>query len=189
MDVPSYVLMSYDEEQEYLQSVNSFWNRFSNKAGASDKLVWGVEDYWATPKETLDKKAGDCDDVAIGKMWNLVQAGFPSENLALAYALVSPKTSGLERPTELAHMVTFVVTKKGEVWVLDNMLKNAMPYSEAQQLQNYYVHYRLMGIPDNPQVLNWAGRKTSIQPKSLPEFKSLLERWSEMPEFEKTLSK
>lgn len=37
----------------------------SNITYKSDKDNYGVADYWATPQETLKRKAGDCEDFAI----------------------------------------------------------------------------------------------------------------------------
>jgi predicted transglutaminase-like cysteine proteinase len=42
-----------------------------------DPVTWGVEDYWATPRETLQKGAGDCEDFAILKMGMLAALGIP----------------------------------------------------------------------------------------------------------------
>ena len=33
--------------------------------GKGDYEIWGINDYWATPYETLQKGAGDCEDLSI----------------------------------------------------------------------------------------------------------------------------
>jgi predicted transglutaminase-like cysteine proteinase len=42
----------------------------------TDKEIWGVEEYWATPDETLKVRAGDCEDLAILKWSGLTDMGY-----------------------------------------------------------------------------------------------------------------
>jgi len=66
-----------------LQAVNDFWNH--TVLGSDDMVVWGEADYWATPLESLGKRAGDCEDFVIGKYFSLMRLGVPVEKLRLIY--------------------------------------------------------------------------------------------------------
>jgi predicted transglutaminase-like cysteine proteinase len=48
-----------------------------------DRDLYGQEDYWATPNETLRHLAGDCEDVAILKMALLLRLGIPADQMFL----------------------------------------------------------------------------------------------------------
>jgi len=54
-----------------IQKVNNFFN---NKLECgSDAVIYHVNDYWATLKETITKRVGDCDDYALAK-YQILQA-------------------------------------------------------------------------------------------------------------------
>jgi predicted transglutaminase-like cysteine proteinase len=48
----------------------------------------GVSDYWQTPKQSLERGLGDCDDYAIGKFFTLRTLGVPEKNLRLMFGLL-----------------------------------------------------------------------------------------------------
>lgn len=48
---------------------------------ANDIDTYGVDDYWATPKELEKKKAGDCEDLAIYAYYELRKKGFQEKDL------------------------------------------------------------------------------------------------------------
>lgn len=48
-----------------------------------DRHLYGVEDYWATPNETLQRMAGDCEGVAILKLALLQRLGISPNNMFL----------------------------------------------------------------------------------------------------------
>ncbi|WP_204312003.1 transglutaminase-like cysteine peptidase, partial [Escherichia coli] len=50
------------DELQRLKDINDFFNR--RLEFKEDLVVWGVPDYWASPLESLDKRAGDCEDYA-----------------------------------------------------------------------------------------------------------------------------
>lgn len=53
------------DEAAILDYINRFYNE--NITWMDDEVLYGVKDYWATPKELWDKGAGDCEDIAIAK--------------------------------------------------------------------------------------------------------------------------
>lgn len=172
----AYVQFSQASELQYLQQVNSFWDRFANKLGTDDKGVWGASDYWATPAETLQKKAGDCEDVAIGKLWNLKLAGYPIESLQLYYVIIDQPG----RNARLGHMIAVVQSKFGPRYALDNLLDTVMPYEQAYAQQQYYVHYRIAGLPDSPVILNNAGNPSGARVETFSELADLVARFKQI---------
>ena len=51
-------------------------NRFFNNIRfRSDQKTWGKEDYWALPREFLNRGIGDCEDYAIAKYITLRRLG------------------------------------------------------------------------------------------------------------------
>ncbi len=80
---------------EQIRKVNHYAN---TRPYVLDIENYGIEDYWATPKQFLDL-SGDCEDYAIIKMLSLKKLGFDSErmrvvvvqdtNLRVAHAVLS----------------------------------------------------------------------------------------------------
>lgn len=49
----------------------------------TDAVTWGVEDYWASPAETLARGAGDCEDYALLKMAMLAALGVADSRMTV----------------------------------------------------------------------------------------------------------
>ena len=123
----------YKEWMEFLESlkdkdemtrVNEV-NRVMNKAAyIIDKANWGVEDYWATPNEFLER-FGDCEDYAIAKYISLKHLGFKAEQMRV----VAVKDLNLK----VGHAI-LVVFLDNKVYVLDNQIKQVV---EAQTIRHY----------------------------------------------------
>ncbi len=94
-----------------LDPVNEFFNRVPD---GEDRVLWGVEDYWATPAETLSINAADCEDYAIAKYFTLKELGIPLSRLRLVYAKTWWSRS--------AHLVLAYYPAPGaEPLILDNL--------------------------------------------------------------------
>ena len=92
-----------------VRTINSWVNQHIHFA--SDRAVYGVDDYWATATESLSRGRGDCEDYAIAKLELLRAAGAPADDLYLVLVqdLVSRQTHALA-----------VVRTDGGLAVLDN---------------------------------------------------------------------
>jgi predicted transglutaminase-like cysteine proteinase len=112
-------------DREKLEKVNQFFNsriRFVN-----DIDLWGVQDYWATPFETLCRNAGDCEDFAIAKFFTLKAIGMEEEKLNIAYVKAIQYN--------IAHMVLTYYSEPGaEPLVLDNLIDSIDPASRRTDL-------------------------------------------------------
>lgn len=115
-------------EMEQLESVNSFFNRLEF---VDDQYLWGVEDYWATPREMLVKNGGDCEDFAAAKYFTLRQLQVPDEKMRLTYV----KSLNFDRP----HMVlSFYRWPEAEPLVLDSLVNDILAASQRPDLIPVY---------------------------------------------------
>ncbi len=115
-------------DKAVMRLANDYFNQIEWKW---DIDHWGVEDYWATPIETLGTHAGDCEDFSIGKYFSLTNMGIPTEKLRITYV------KALEQ--NLAHMVLAYYPHPGaEPLILDNIDKSIQPASKRTDLQPVY---------------------------------------------------
>ncbi|HHU94200.1 MAG TPA: transglutaminase [Alcaligenaceae bacterium] len=114
-------------EDQQLKEVNAFWNRIA--LAGEDINIWGAEDYWATPLETLGRAAADCEDYVIGKYFSLIHLGVPADKLRLIY--VRARVGG----ASIAHMVLgYYPSPNAEPLLLDNLTGIIRPASQRPDL-------------------------------------------------------
>ncbi|MBL8665528.1 MAG: transglutaminase-like cysteine peptidase [Candidatus Odyssella sp.] len=89
-----------------LRAVNAYFNRLPYR---TDLENYGVEDYWATPRE-LFARGGDCEDYAIAKFLSLRALGWPAERLRVAVVH--------DNARDLVH-AALIAYHGGNAWVLD----------------------------------------------------------------------
>lgn len=115
------------DELQRLKDINDFFNR--RIAFQEDIVTWGVQDYWASPLESLEKRAGDCEDYAIAKYFSLAASGVPTVRLRMVY--VRARLGG----QSLAHMVLAYYAQPGaEPLILDNLRPEVLPASQRPDL-------------------------------------------------------
>lgn len=115
-------------DDELTRFANDFFNQIEWKW---DVDHWGVEDYWATPVETLGTYAGDCEDFSIGKYFSLISMGMDTNKLRITYV----KAIDLN----LAHMVlAYYPTPRSEPLILDNINRTILPASQRKDLLPVY---------------------------------------------------
>ena len=118
------------DDATQLKAVNDFFNQ--RLAFKEDIDNWGVEDYWASPLESLGKGAGDCEDYAIGKYFTLVALGMPHAKLRMVYvrASIAGAPNGY-----VAHMVlAYYPQADAEPLVLDNLQPDIHPAGSRPDL-------------------------------------------------------
>ena len=86
-------------------------------------IIPTVKDHGAEPQEgwTIAPTSGDCNDYAVTKRHELLQAGLPAKALRLS---VVKTASGI------GHLVLVVVTTKGDL-VLDNLTEAVRPWQST----------------------------------------------------------
>ena len=111
-------------EREELSSDNAFWNRVPYY---SDKVHWGIDDYWATPIETLASNGGDCEDYSIGKYFTLKELGVPIQKLRIVYVRALSRNE--------PHMVlAYYPEPDADPLILDNLNNEILPASKRPDL-------------------------------------------------------
>jgi len=114
-------------EEKQLEEINRFWNQIAHPGEDID--IWGVEDYWASPLETLGKGAADCEDYVIGKYFSLIRLGVSPDKLRLVY--VRAQVAG----SSIAHMVLgYYPHPDAEPLILDNLTGLIRPASQRPDL-------------------------------------------------------
>jgi predicted transglutaminase-like cysteine proteinase len=113
-------------------SMTRFANDYFNQIRWEwDIKHWGVEDYWATPIETLGTFAGDCEDFSIGKYFSLINMGMETDKLRITYVKALDQN--------LAHMVlAYYPEPDAEPLILDNIKQTIMRASERKDLMPIY---------------------------------------------------
>src|SRR5690606_32204548 len=110
---------------EPVQSQLDAVNRYANtRPYLFDWDLYGVEDYWAVPREFL-YDGGDCEDYVITKYFSLRRLGFDHEDLRI----VVVQDTNLRVP----HAV-LAVRQGSSMLILDNQVQAVMPDTEV-------VHY------------------------------------------------
>jgi predicted transglutaminase-like cysteine proteinase len=118
------------DEESRLVTINQFINRRVNFRDDIDG--YGVQDYWATPVESVGHMFGDCEDYAIAKYSGLLAAGIPAQRLRLVYVRASIGGAG---GPQLAHMVLAYYPPSGaEPLILDNLAGEIRPASRRPDL-------------------------------------------------------
>lgn len=99
-------------ESTHVNQINEMWNQVPY---FPDMRHWGVEDYWATPIESLSSWGGDCEDYSIGKYLSLKEVGVPIEKLRITYVRAINRGE--------SHMVlAYYPTPDAEPYILDNLV-------------------------------------------------------------------
>jgi predicted transglutaminase-like cysteine proteinase len=127
--------------------INAYVNRVV--AYGTDAEVFGLEDYWATPLESVGGGRGDCEDYAIAKYVMLKQLGINDQNLRIQYVLYQEAYR-----TQIAHMVLLYYPEPGEEpYILDNIDGRVKKAGERTDLAPVYS-FNATGI--------WAGVSNSL---------------------------
>jgi predicted transglutaminase-like cysteine proteinase len=115
--------------EERLQAVNEAMNALLTYA--SDEETYGVGDHWATLDESMGRGRGDCEDIAIAKMWLLNAAGIDLSSMRLVVLKDTLR--------HLDHAVLSVM-ENGHQYVLDN---TTMKVGHADWMRGYRPIYAL----------------------------------------------
>jgi predicted transglutaminase-like cysteine proteinase len=137
-------------EAQQIQAVNDYLNQ--QIVYREDIDLWGVADYWASPLETLEKGAGDCEDYAIAKYFVLVALGVPQRKLRMVYVRAS--WNGMSVP----HMVlAYYPTADADPWVMDSLVRDLRPASSRSDLSPVFS-FNAEGLWEGTGRVGVAGR-------------------------------
>lgn len=111
-----------------------------------DQDTYGLMEYFATPREMLDRGMGDCEDYAIMKMHLLLMAGFPPSDMFLLAGLYNDGVN-------LGGHAVLGIIIDGRVWVLDNMRNSIIPLDQYTAFEPWaginWFGYKLIGTLRN----------------------------------------
>ena len=113
--------------REQLAAVNAYGNQ---KKYVLDSDNYGVNDYWATPREFL-KNNGDCEDYAIFKYFSLKLLGFNPDSMRI---VILQDTN-----LRIAHAVLAVYTDNN-ILILDNQAEEIISH---RNITHYIPIYTL----------------------------------------------
>lgn len=151
-------------ETEKLRQINDFFNQ---KISFVDDIdTWKQTDYWATPLESLGRRAGDCEDFSIAKYMILQLVNVDNDKLRLTYVKANLSSDG--QTSVRAHMVvSYYPTIQAEPLILDNLTPEILPASSRKDLYPIFS-FNKKGI--------WVG--SSNKPKGQAE--TNLSRWRDV---------
>lgn len=117
------------DDDARLTAVNQFYNlRIDFRP---DSEVWGQEDYWATPLQSLAAGRGDCEDYVIAKYTTLLAMGVQRSRLRLVYV----RARLTDAQPAVAHMVlAYYATPTAEPLILDNLRADVLPAAQRSDL-------------------------------------------------------
>lgn len=104
---------------EKAKAVTAFFNRWPYR---TDKDVYKIEDYWATPREFL-KNSGDCEDYAITKFYALIALGIDPDKMRIVALMDTLRNLG--------HAVLVLYTDE-TAYVMDNMNSLILPHTDVR---------------------------------------------------------
>jgi len=143
---------------EGLQRINSFLNRVPYM---DDIAHWRVEDYWATPAETVAGNGADCEDYAIAKYFLLKELGILPARLRMVYVRAGRSAQ--------AHMVlAYYAQPDADPLILDNLDDRVRTASSRPDLAPVY------SFNEEDVVLTATGQRTT--PQQIRTWRALLDR-------------
>lgn len=117
---------------EKAKEVNKFFNQWPYR---TDMVVYGVNEYWATPWE-FAAKSGDCEDYAISKYYALRALGVPADKLRIVALKDTIKNIG--------HAVLAVYIDD-TAYILDNLSSMMLQHTRLTHYKPQFSvneHYR-----------------------------------------------
>jgi predicted transglutaminase-like cysteine proteinase len=107
-----------------------------------DPVTWGVEDYWASPRETIQKGAGDCEDFAILKMGMLAALGIPMSAMQVVVVQDLRRRIGHAVLTVRIGSDNFVLDNQMDIVRRDDAVAEYQPFYSVGSGPNYVYGMR-----------------------------------------------
>ncbi|GHA46639.1 transglutaminase-like cysteine peptidase [Photobacterium aphoticum] len=124
-------VMDENQTQHHTHKLNAINDFFNQLIFINDDVLWGQEDYWATPLEFIGSAGGDCEDFSIAKYFALRELGIDDSQLRLVYV----KALTLNQ----FHMVVaYYPTPTSVPLLLDNLNGEILPATERPDLLPIY---------------------------------------------------
>lgn len=125
---------------EKLETITAFFNQWPY---TQDKDLWGVEDYWALPREFV-LWSGDCEEYAVTKYYALRYLGVPAKAMRVAGVWNARRGEG--------HAV-LIVYVEDTPYVLDNFTDKVLPRSAVPYYEPvFYVNEDTLWVHDPEEL-------------------------------------
>lgn len=111
--------------RDKLKTVNEFFNRWPYKL---DTEVYGLSEYWATPREFMTR-SGDCEDFAIAKYFALRKLGFSNDEMRIVILWDDIRGIG--------HAI-LAIYEANDILVLDSLSNLILSHSRYKQYKPQY---------------------------------------------------
>lgn len=121
-------VVGLEDRSSSLATTNRFW---AGVPYLSDQANWGVEDYWATPIESLGVNHADCEDYAIAKYFTLKELGVPISKMRITYVRAL-------RWNEPHMVLAYYPEPDSEPYILDNLTDRIDLASDRRDLEPIY---------------------------------------------------
>jgi predicted transglutaminase-like cysteine proteinase len=149
------------DEITKLNAVNNWVN---NLHYASDRMVYGVNDYWATLYEFVGKDKGDCEDYTIAKYYILKAMGIDPHKMKFTYVIYKNRRGGL-----VAHMVLSYLKKpnpksKADILILGNNNPKVLP---ATMRPDLIKMIKMINGDTGPKSKKWKKLEINMKRKKL----------------------
>ena len=148
-------------ELKKLNFVNTWVNGISYK---SDKVVYGVSDYWATLYEFIGKNKGDCEDYTIAKYYILKELGVDPKRMKFTYVIYKNRAG-----KKISHMVLSYLRvpkpkSRKDILILDNNNRLVLPASKRKDLIKVI---KMINGDTGPKSKKWKKLEYNMRRKKL----------------------
>ncbi len=130
-----------------LRGINGFFNNIPSR---DDSKLYGTNEYWASPREFLQNRAGDCEDYAIAKFFALKYFKWPAKDLWVVF-LYDHINDGMHAVLAAKH--------KQRVFILDNLSRPSYLLIPEQQYTRQVQPFAVFN--DQGLWLAFSEKKTS----------------------------
>lgn len=139
--------------KDRIKAVNDFFNRWPYK---QDRELYGVSEYWATPKEFMTR-SGDCEDYSIAKYFALRELGFAEDEMRVVILM--------DQIRGIGHAVLAIYVEN-DILILDSLSNLILPHTR-------YKHY----VPQYSmnETTRWA-HIGGFEKKKTPAYQGLVAR-------------
>jgi predicted transglutaminase-like cysteine proteinase len=140
------------EQSFSLADTNDFWNKSIVYKDEPISVSGKSLDFWQTPRETLSKKSGDCEDFAIIKYYDLIASGIEKEKLSLAWVVINNNDS---TKNKYKSHVVLIYDMGSTKWVLDNYSSEIIDLNARTD----FVSILAILNHDGAKIINGNGQK------------------------------
>ena len=144
-----------------LNTVNT-WVNFIKYA--SDKELYGVNDYWATLYEFIGKNKGDCEDYTIAKYYILKELGVDIHRMKFAYVIYKSRRGKKSSHMVLAYFKVPNPKSKDDILILGNNNRLVLPASKRPDLIKLI---KMINGDTGPKSKKWKKLEANMKRKKL----------------------